>query len=79
MVKITGKRSDPVKKIINFALKYASTVIRNCVKTQNCHIQVPKNYVKIAQLLDVNQIGTLLHVFLHNFYIIFTLKRSHDL
>ena len=48
MLKITGKRSDLVRKIVNFALKRASIVIliRNCV-TQNCHIQVPKKHVKI--------------------------------
>ena len=44
MEKITGKRSNPVQKIINFALKRGSIVnvifIRNCVKTQNCHIQI---------------------------------------
>ena len=32
MENITGKRSDPVRKIINIAQKRASTVIRNCVK-----------------------------------------------
>ena len=46
MVKITGKRSDTVKKIINFMLKRGSTVNQNCVKTQNLHIQVPKKHVK---------------------------------
>ena len=30
--KITGKISNAVRKIINFALKCASIVIRNCVK-----------------------------------------------
>ena len=68
MVNITGKRSDPVRKIINIALKCASTVIRKlCKVTQKCHIQVPclKNHVKIklevynlAQRLEVSQIDS---------------------
>ena len=58
MGNITEKRSDPVRKIINIALKRASTVIRNCVKvsckvTQKCHIQVPKNHViKLPQQIQ---------------------------
>ena len=58
MVKMTEKK---LLKIINFALKHGSTVIRNSVKTQNCHIQVPKKTIDLeiwnfAELLKLDQI-----------------------
>ena len=43
MVKMTGKRSNPVEKNINFVLKRGSTVKPNSVKKiKNRHIKVPK-------------------------------------
>ena len=43
MKNITGKRSDPVRKIINIAQKTRQHCYTKLGKvTQKCHIQVPK-------------------------------------
>ena len=43
MENITGKRSDPVRKIINIAQKTRQHCYTKLGKvTQKCHIQVPK-------------------------------------
>ena len=66
MENITGKRSDPVRKIINIAQKTWQHCYTKLGKvTQKCHIQVPKKHVKIeigiwnfAQRLEVSQIDS---------------------
>ena len=66
MENITGKRSDPVRKIINIAQKTRQHCYTKLGKVaQKCHIQVPKKNVKIeigicnfAQRLEVSQIDS---------------------
>ena len=66
MENITGKRSDPVRKIINIAQKTSQHCYTKFGKvTQKCLIQVPKKPRKIeigicnfAQRLEVSQIDS---------------------